>query len=152
MVMFRVQEENTKEVLEEARPLAESHYYEVEEKGAEVSFNLDISLLYEYMKMGIFFMVTARNWEGELVGYFANLVSPDPITSRPISREFGIYVKPEYRNSQIFTQMVEKVEEGARARKCYSQVLAFKEGHDVGIAQKCGYRPTEQLYQRILEV
>ncbi len=150
--MFRVQEENTREVLEEAKPLAEAHYYEVEEKGDKVEFRLDTSLLYEYMKMGIFYVVTARTEAGELIGYFANLVSPDPITSRPIGREFGIYVKPEYRNSQVFTQMMEKVEEGAKARRCYSQILAFKEGHDVGLAQKLGYGPTEQLYQKVLEV
>lgn len=150
--MFRVQEENTKEVLEEAKPLAEAHYNEVEEKAETIKFSLDVNLLFEYMKMGIFFVVTARDDQGDLVGYFANIVSPDPITSQPISREFGIYVKPAFRSSSVFKEMMRAVEEGAKKRMCYSQILAFKEGHDVGIAQKLGYAPTEQLYQKVFEV
>lgn len=150
--MFKVQEENTLASLQEALPLAEAHYYEVEDKSSQVAFNLDLNLLHGYMQMGLFFLVVARTEEGDVAGYFANLVSPDPITSRPISREFGIYVKPEYRGSEVFKKMMEKVEEGAKARQCYSQILAFKEGHDVGIAQKIGYSPTEQLYQKVFEV
>lgn len=150
--MFNIQEENTKAVLEEAKPLAEAHYYEVERKSDQVQFNLDTSLLHSYMKMGIFYVVTARLDNGELIGYFANLVSPDAITSKPVSREFGIYVKPEYRGTEVFNKMMEKVESCAKARHCYCQILAFKEGHNVGIAEKLGYEPTEQIYQKLLGV
>ncbi len=150
--MFDVKEENTQQALEEARPLAEAHYYEVEAKAGSIPFRLDTNLLYEYIKMGIFFVITARSGEGEMVGYFANLVSPDPITSRPVSREFGIYVKPEYRGTEVFKQMMGEVEKGAKARGCYSQLLAFKEGHNVGIAEKLGYEPTERIYQKVFEV
>lgn len=150
--MFNVKEENTRSVLEEAYPLAKAHYYEVEDKANSVKFNLDVNLMHEYVKMGILYIVTARTEEGELIGYFANLVTPDAITSRPVGKEFGIYVKPEYRKSSVFSQMLEKVEEGAKARKCYSQLLSFKEGHNPGIAEKSGYGPTEQIYQKLLEV
>ncbi len=146
-----VQEENTREAMEQALELARAHYYEVEEKASKVKFKLDLNLLHEYMKLGLLYLVTARDGD-EIVGYFANIISPDPITSLPMGKELGIYVKPEWRKTSVFARMLKAVEEGAKARKAYSQFLVFKEGHDVGIAQKCGYEPTERVYQKVFEV
>lgn len=146
-----VQEENTRESIEQALELARAHYYEVEEKADKVPFNLDINLIYEYMKLNLLYLIVARDGE-EMVGYFANMISPDPITSLPIGKEFGIYVKPAYRKGSVFSRMLELVEEGGQARGAYSQLLMFKEGHDVGLAQKCGYDPTERVYQKVFEV
>jgi GNAT superfamily N-acetyltransferase len=149
--MFEVKEENTKQVMYEALELARAHYYEVEAKSDKVPFNLDVNLLNYYMEAGILYIVTARDQE-KLVGYFANMISPDPITSQPIGKELGIYVDPAYRNSSVFSQMCAEVEEGAKKRYAYSQLLAFKEGHDHGIAEKLGYEPTETIYQKVFEV
>lgn len=151
MSNISVQEENTREAMEQALGLARAHYYEVEEKSSKVEFKLDINLLHEYMKLGLLYLITAREGE-EMIGYFANMVSPDPITSKPIGKEFGIYVDPAYRRSSVFSRMLEAVEEGAKARGAYSQLLMFKEGHDVGLAQKNGYGPTERVYQKVFEV
>lgn len=146
-----VEEENTREAMEQALELARAHYYEVEDKADKVEFNLDLNLLSEYMKLGLLYLVTARDG-GEMVGYFANMISPDPITSLPIGKEFGIYVDPAYRKTSVFSRMLKTVEEGAKARRAYSQLLMFKEGHDVGLAQKNGYEPTERVYQKVFEV
>lgn len=146
-----VKEENTYDSMVQMYELAKAHYYEVEEKAKVIEFKLDLSLLYEYMKMGLLYLVVAREGD-EVVGYFANMISPDPITSLPIGKELGIYVKPSHRKSSVFSQMLEKVEEGAKARRAYSQLLTFKDGHDVGIAGKNGYTPTEHVYQKVFEV
>lgn len=146
-----VQEENNREALEQGLELARKHYYEVEDKATKIDFKLDINLLHEYMKLGLLYLVTARDGE-RMIGYFANVISPDPITSLPIAKELGIYVEPAYRKSSVFPRMLKAVEEGAKARQAYSQLLMFKEGHDVGLAEKCGYEPTERIYQKVFEV
>lgn len=146
-----VQEENTREAMEQALELARAHYYEVEEKSSKVAFKLDLNLLHEYMKLGLLYLIVAKD-EDRMIGYFANLISPDPITSLPVGKELGIYVDPAYRKTSVFSRMLEKVEEGAKARRAYSQLLMFKVGHDVGLAQKCGYEPTERVYQKVFEV
>lgn len=150
MSSFYVEEDSSLETMKEALVLAEAHYYEVEEKSSSIPFRLDVGLLQEYVKLGLLYIVVARTHEGEMVGYFANLISPDPITSRPIGKEFGIYVKPDWRRSSVLREMLDLVEQGARDRQAYSQILAFKEGHDEGIAYKFGYEPTEIIYQKIL--
>jgi len=149
--MYKVEEENTYQAMVEAYELAKAHYYEVEAKSDKIEFRLDLNLLDQYMKMGLLYLVLARK-DGEVIGYFANLISPDAITSRPVAKEFGIYVKPEHRKSSVFTSMLERAEEGAKKRGAYSQLLMFKEGHDVGLAEKCGYEPTERIYQKVFEV
>jgi GNAT superfamily N-acetyltransferase len=149
---FYVEEDNSYPVLVEALSLAEAHYYEVESKSDKVPFRLDVNLLGEYVKLGLLYVIVARDEEGAMIGYFANLISADPITSKPVGKELGIYVKPEWRNSNVMREMLRIVEEGARDRKAYCQLLAFKEGHDEGIAFKFGYEPTEITYQKVFEV
>lgn len=146
-----VKEENTYEAMEQAFELARAHYYEVEEKSSKVGFNLDLELLHEYMKMGLLYLIVAKDGD-KMVGYFANMISPDPITSLPVGKELGIYVDPAYRKTSVFSRMLKAVEDGAKARRAYSQLLMFKEGHDVGLAQKNGYEPTERVYQKVFEV
>ena len=107
MYNFYVEEDSSREVLEEALSLAEAHYYEVEEKSSSVPFTLDTNLLYEYVKLGLLYVVVARTYEGEMVGYFANLITPDPITSKPAGKEFGIYVKPEWRKGSVMKEMLD---------------------------------------------
>jgi len=149
---FYVEEDSSLETIREAVSLAEAHYYEVEGKSSTIPFSLDVNLLNEYVNLGLLYVVVARTYEGGMVGYFANLISPDPITSKPIGKELAIYVKPEWRKKNVFGEMVGLVEEGAKARRAYSQLLAFKEGHDEGIAFKFGYEPTEIIYQKVFEV
>ena len=149
MSNITVQEESG-DIIYQVWELAKVHYYEVETKSATIPFKLDIGLLEQLSSMGLLSIVTARDG-GELVGYFANMISPDVITSKLISKELGIYLAPEYRGSGAFPKMVELVEQLAKEKGVYSQVLAFKEGHDFGIAQKLGYEKTETLYQKILE-
>ena len=152
MSNYTVQEETYYGVLQECMELAKAHYEEVEDKASSVPFNLDLNLIWEYCKMDLIYLVVARDETGEPIGYFANMISPDPITSKPIGKEFGIYVKPEWRGTNVFNEMLKKVEEGAQRRRAYSQLLMFKEGHDVGIAERKGYTPTERVYQKVFEV
>ena len=149
---FTIQEENNEETLQEAMGLASAHYYEVEDKADKVPFMLDTSLLGQYLKADLLYIVTARDLQGTLVGYFANMISPDPITSLPIGKELGIYVDRAWRNTGVFREMLKAVEQGAEDRYAYSQLLVFKQGHDHGIALKCGYEPTEIVYQKVFEV
>lgn len=146
-----IKEENTEQVLEQAYELARAHYNEVEEKAATIPFNPDLNLFKQLLGLDMLFIVTARV-DGELVGYFANLISPDLFTSKLVSKELGIYLHPDYRGSTAFVRMLRLAEEGAKDRGAYSQMLAFKKGHDFGMAERLGYDVTETIYHKIMGV
>lgn len=151
--MFKiiVAEENTPEVVMEAYKLAEAHYYEVEAKSSQIPFGLDLNLMMELLKLNLLYIVTARV-DGELIGYFANIINPDIFTGKMVTKELGIYVKEKFRGSTAFPRMLGVAEKLAIEKGAYSQLISFKDGHDTGLAERCGYSLTEKVYQKILEV
>jgi hypothetical protein len=148
--MFDVKEESTREVLCECYELARAHYYEVEDKSEVVEFELDLDTLGKLIDMEVLCLVTVRT-DGVVVGYMANIVSRDAMTNSLVAKELGIYLDPSVRGSKAFIKMMRTVEAVMIKRGVTSQLLAFKEGHDVGLAERLGYKKTETIYQKILE-
>lgn len=147
--MFNVYEDNSEEAIRSCHKLAEQHYYEVEGKSSTIPFALDIGMLIKCSEMGLLSLVVVEKG-GVVVGYMANLVSPDLMTSKLVAKELGIYLDPSVRGSKAFIIMMRYVEKAMRERGVTAQILAFKEGHDTGLAQRLGYSKTETIYQKLL--
>lgn len=145
-----VKEESSKVVLQEAYNLAKLHYEEVEDKSDKMAFNMDVGAMSNLLDLGLLFIITARV-EGELVGYFASILSPDLYNGGLVSNELGIYVRKDMRGSSAFHRMLKEVERVALSKGAYTQMMAFKVGHDDGLAVRCGYQPTETIYHKLLE-
>lgn len=149
--MYNIKEESTLEVFHECLKMGEAHYNEVEDKSSHIPYNVDYELAETLIDLGLVVIVTARS-EGQLLGYFVNLISKDFFTSRKEAKELGIYVRPEARGTSVFYRLVKKTEEIIAEKGVKSMYIMFKEGHDIGLAQKLGYDKTETVYQKILEI
>jgi GNAT superfamily N-acetyltransferase len=146
---MEIREETTWETILEVIDLGEHHYNEVEAKSFKVPYKLDkkmANMLYLHNMLSI---IVARDGE-ELVGYHASLISPDMFTSSLISKEIGIYVKPEYRRQGLFTEMRIASENEARERGCSLISFSLKTGHNEQVAEGTGYEPTETVWQKVL--
>lgn len=149
MSKIEVYEDSSIETLWKCLELAREHYYEVEEKSSTIPFNLNMAMVEQLANSGMLRNVVAVRG-GEIVGYFANIISPCIYTSRITAKELGIFLHPSARGGSTFYRMLKLTEHLAKEAGCYSQMVAFKEGHDVGLAQRAGYTPTETVYHKLL--
>lgn len=144
-----VYEDSSAETLHKCIGLAEQHYYEVEEKSSTVPFGLNMEMVEHLSKLNLLRNVVAVR-DGEIVGYFANIISPCIFTSKLTAKELGIFLHPSARGGSTFYRMLKLTEQLAKEAGCYSQMLAFKRGHNVGLAGRVGYELTETVYQKLL--
>lgn len=149
MSKIEVYEDSSAEMLERCIGLAEQHYYEVEEKSSTIPFGLNMEMVQTLASLGLLRNVVAVR-DGEIVGYFANVISPCIFTSKFTAKELGIFLHPSARGGSTFYRMLKLTEQLAKEAGCYSQMLAFKRGHDVGLAERVGYELTETVYQKLL--
>lgn len=149
MSKIQVYEDSSLQTLRGCLELARQHYYEVEEKSSTVPFDLNMGMVETLADMGLLRNVVAVR-EGEVVGYFANIISPCIYTSQFTAKELGIFLLPSARGGSTFYRMLKLTEQLAKEAGCYSQMLAFKKGHDSGFAQRLGYELTETIYQKLL--
>ena len=150
MVLFDIREDNTLEAAREGIPLAAHHYAEVEEKASVVPFKPNWKTLEALLQAGILSLVVARAG-GVIVGYFANLISEDFMTSQVEAKELAIYIAPQYRHSGLFSQLMGETERVLRGRGIKTQYITFKAGHNTDLPLKFGFSHTETTYQKILE-
>ena len=103
--MFEIKEENTMEAAKEVIPLAAAHYNEVEDKASAVPFNVNWSTIEALVQAGILSLVVARV-DGVAVGYFANLITEDFMTSQVEAKELALYIDPKYRHGRLFPKLM----------------------------------------------
>lgn len=149
MSKIQVYEDNSLQTLRGCLGLARQHYYEVEEKSSTIPFGLNMEMVEHLSKLNLLRNVVAVR-DGKIVGYFANIISPCIFTSKLTAKELGIFLHPSARGGSTFYRMLKLTEQLAKEAGCYSQMLAFKRGHDVGLAERVGYELTETVYQKLL--
>lgn len=148
--MFDIKEENTMEAAREVIPLAAKHYAEVEDKASTVPFNINWNTIEALIEAGILSLVVARV-EGLAVGYFANLITEDFMTSQIEAKELALYITPEYRHGKLFIKLMKTTEEVLKSKGIKTQYITFKAGHNTHLPLKLGFTHTETTYQKILE-
>lgn len=148
--MFDIREDNTMEAAMEVIPLAANHYNEVEDKASVVPFNINWGTIEALLKANILSLVVARV-DGIAVGYFANLITEDFMTSQVEAKELAIYIIPEYRHSRLFLKLMKATEEVLKNKGIKTQYITFKAGHNTHLPLKFGFTHTETTYQKVLE-
>ncbi|MNZ38263.1 hypothetical protein D3C78_557350 [compost metagenome] len=149
--MYKIEEDNSLETIMECLPLAFSHYNEVEAKSEKIPFNINWKVLESLSQAGMLSLIVARE-EGEVVGYFASLVTEDFMTSQTTGKELAIYVSPEHRGGRLFYRLLQASERALVERGVTTQYITFKAGHHVTLPLRCGFEHTETTYQKILGV
>lgn len=148
--MYEVVEDNSIEAMRACLRLSEAHYNEVEDKATIVPYNINWPVLEALQAAGALLLVVAKH-DGEVVGYFANIINQDIMTSRLVASELAIYVNPTYRGGRLFFKMLKTVEKSLIERGVTTQLITFKAGHNTELPLKCGFSHTETTYQKILE-
>lgn len=149
--MFDIREDNTMEAAREVIPLAATHYAEVEDKASVVPFKINWATIEALVQANILSLVVARV-DGVAVGYFANLITEDFMTSQVEAKELALYIDPKYRHGRLFIQLMKITEEVLKSKGIKTQYLTFKAGHNTELPLRLGFTHTETTYQKILEV
>lgn len=148
--MFEIKEENSYEVARELFPFSVAHYNEVETKSSSIPFDPNWNTIKSLFEIDMVSLVVARK-DGEVVGYFANLIAEDFFTSRVEAKELGIYIDPDHRGGRLFLKLLAASEEALRARTVSTWYITFKNGHNTLLPLRVGFVPTEMSFQKILE-
>lgn len=149
--MFKIQEENTEEALIECIQMgAQDQYNEIIEKNSKVGMKLDTVLMSKILKAGMIRLVTARDEDGKCIAYFCNLIDTDWLTSKKMGKELAIFVKPEYRKSGVFSEMLKLQEQICIGLGVITQVLEFQMKHNDKLPLSHDYVPTGIVYEKHL--
>lgn len=148
--MITIQEEFSYDTLVEGLALAEQHYNEVESKAKLHPFNPKMDQLRQLQQMGMLCVVTAREENGNLIGYFLMALFDDLINGQRVAQELGIYVARKYRGGSTFVRMEKKMSNILMNRGFKEMRIMFKTGHNNDIPIRLGYEETERVYQKLL--
>lgn len=149
--MYKIQEENSIEVMEECLSMGREYYNEVESKSEVLPYNINPQPLEQLINAGMLWVITVRNEDGELLGFSSLLVTEDFLNQEYGAKEFCLYIKPEHRGGRAYIKLMRFIEDLCRLREIRTVVIGFKIGHNEQLAEKMGYEHTESIYQKILE-
>ena len=150
--MFKVQEENTEEALIECIQMgAQDQYDEIVKKSGKVGMKLDTTLISKLLNIGMIKLVTARTDDGKCIAYFCNLVDTDWLTSKKVGKEIAIFVKPDYRKSGVFSEMLKLQEQICIDSGVTTQILEFQMEHNDKLPLSHNYEPIGIVYEKHLE-
>lgn len=151
MEMYNIQEEAGEAVMKECLRLGQLHYSEVyADKEDRVPRNWNWQFLKLCNDNGLIHMITARDEEGKLVGYFTTLVSPDMLSSTFKGEDLAIFVHPEHRGNGVWSEMLHQMEALLMNNGVTSNTLKFQAGFNDSLPEREGYRLRELVYEKIL--
>lgn len=148
--MFNIQEEAGEKVMMECLRLGQIHYKEVyADKEAKVPMKYNWQFLKLCNDNGLIHMVTVRD-EGNLVGYFTVLVSPDMLSSTFCAEDIAIFVHPDYRGHGLWSEMLHTMEAILTSNGVTTNLLKFQAGFNETLPVKEGYKLRELVYEKML--
>jgi len=149
--MYKIQEETNVKTMAEVLRLGQLHYDEIYvHKKDLVPRNYNWQFLKMCLDNGLMHILTARTEEGELIGHFVNLISPDMFSSTFVAKDLAIFVHPDHRKNGVMTMLFEEMERLLKINNVTSQVIAFQVGFNENLPLKYGYRHTENVFEKIL--
>lgn len=150
--MYKIQEETNVKTLSECLRLGRMHYAEVyADKMDKVPMNYNWQFLSLCLENNLMHIITAREEDGTLIGYFADLVSPDMLSSVFVAKDIAIFIHPKHRGRTLFKKMLKAMEELLIKNGVTSHLLAFQKGHSERLPLAYGYKPVEIIYEKLLD-
>lgn len=147
--MFKFNEENEMSTLKECFNLCKDHFNELSDGHSFQPFNVDWETLNTLLNANLLSLLIARK-DGDIVGYFMNVLSVDFLTSTLVAKELAIYVDRPFRKGRLFYKMVKEVESLLKAKGVVTQYITFVEGHNDKLPLKLGFSPLEITYKKDL--
>src|SRR5690606_36112377 len=110
MVMYKIEEVKEFSLAAKCLELGRQQFDEVVGDKEGATWDLDLSFAQLAFNAGLIHMLIAKDEEGSIVGYFANLINLDMFTKVYKARDIGIFAHPDHRRSGLFKQMLDEME------------------------------------------
>ena len=149
MIEYKV--ELFSDCIEEMKPLLEKHYLEVALYQDKIDLNPDYDKYFEIEDAGMLHLVTARE-EGQLIGYFLSLVTPNMhYSDHHYALNDILYVAEEYRKSGVGASMFSYAEKCLKEKGVSVIVIHMKtELPFDSLCETLEYDYSERIYTKYI--
>lgn len=139
------------QLIEELKPLLQSHYEEIARHRDKIALNPDYDKYRELDRMGFLHGVTVRD-DGKLVGYFLSFVTPHLHYKNHIfSSNDVVFISKDYRRGTIAARMFKFAETTLKEKGVTKMHVNVKLANDFGsLLERLGYMPIERIYEKML--
>lgn len=149
---FTFSRERMEGIVEEMKPLHQSHWNETEEHRHAMTLNPDYETFIRYERAGRYVLFTLRS-EGKLLGNCAMYLDMSAHTQTLIATEDTLYLLPEARRGRVAMRFVAYVEESLQQIGAKEINITVKTVNKAGrFFRMLGYRLVENGLTKILEV
>ncbi len=155
--MTSYQVETFAKIAQELPPLWVKHWRRLGTEQATVPLSPDVPKYFELDRIGVLHIVTARNADGALIGYYFTLIPPTDLHYTGLKRAWtDIYfidptAVPPLSLVAKYRQLIAKVEAELLALGVQRLQTAVKLHSDIGaLWDQLGYKPVERMYYRML--
>lgn len=149
MIDFSI--EKVADILDEVKPLLESHYKEVEVYQGNVKLNPNYELLTTLEETGVLTAFIMRD-EGKLVGYSVFTLTPTlHYKDSQYATNFTVFICPEYRHTEEtvhFFYFCEEVLKSQGASLIHYQMKVHKTYNT--LMESLGYEHTENIFTKFV--
>ena len=138
-------------LIEELKPLLQSHYEEIARHKDKIALNPDYDKYRVLDRMGFLHGVTVRD-DGKLVGYFLSFVTPHlHYKDHVMSSNDVVFISKPYRKGTIAARMFKFAEKTLREKGVAKMIVNVKIANDFGsLLDRLGYIPIERIYEKML--
>ena len=148
-ITFQV--ENYSDCIEELKELIDSNWEEAGLYNEKLKLNPDYEKVQSFANTENLFIITVRD-QGKIVGYTVNLIDSHLHHKDSIFSVVDIiYLKPEYRNSSISTELLIETEAEAFSRNADVMIIGVKTylPYDA-LCLSLNFENTERIYTKYL--
>jgi len=151
MITFHI--EKWRPLYAELSVLLPKHWEEIAITRDKVPLDVDVDKYAELCDQGILHIVTARD-DGKLIGYHVAMICGHLHYKSTLHGITDVYyLLPEYRGKMVGVRLFKEVEDDMRRRGVKKLYTGTKLHHDMGrMFERLGYKETERLYTKFLEV
>lgn len=149
--MITLQEEKLEDILDELKPLLESHWEEVAWYKEQIELNPDYDRYLCLERAGCLHIVTARD-DGELIGYDVSFIMPNMhYSDHTYACNDIIFLLPSYRHGQLAYDMVKHKESLLREKGVSVATYHMKLAHPfTRLMEATGFETQEYVYSKYI--
>lgn len=150
--MITFQEEKFKEVIDEIKPLLESHYEEIAMYKDQVPFDPDYERYSQMCDLGVLHVVTARD-EGRIVGYYISFIVPHiHYKTTMYANNDILFLHPDYRGTTAAPRMFKFAEKALKDKGVDVMMIHMKTYSSFDrMLERMGWDYTERLYTKCIK-
>jgi len=142
--------ENATDIIEEIKPLLQSHYEEIARNKDKIKLNPNYDIYRSMDTAGLLHVVTVRDNE-VLAGYFICVIMPNlHYQDCIVATNDILFISKPYRKGSLAMKMLKYAEKTLKERGADRIVINMKLAHDFGVLlERLGYVEIERVYEKM---